>query len=184
MVASHRRDEPVRRATFRIATAVIVASAGVGLAINLTDRDSRDVLTSTWKPGMALPAVPPEPAPVLSLTEIPLSPVPTTPESGAADGSTSVGAATGQAAARVTRTWPTIVASAPGPVVTPGASSLPVATPAPTTPDPAPEPTTPAPTTPPNSPEPEPSTTPSTTPEPTPSDPVTPNPSPSGDLPA
>ena len=184
MVASHRRDEPGRRATFRIATAVIVASAGVGLAINLTDNDGGDALTSTWKPGVALPVLPSEPAPVVSLTEIPLSPVPTTPESVAAGGTpTSVGAATGQAAARVTRTWPAIVASAPAPVVTSTASSLPVPIPAPTTPDPTPEPTMPAPTTPPSSPEPEPSTTPSATPEPTASDPVTPDPSPSGDLP-
>src|SRR5690606_34664017 len=74
-IRSHRRDEPGRRAAFRFATAVVVAAAGVGLALNLTDRGgATPPVALAPDSGFERPHTLPEPAG--SLLEVPLSPLP------------------------------------------------------------------------------------------------------------
>jgi hypothetical protein len=147
VVRSHRRDEPGRRAAFRIATAVIISGSGLSVALVTAGGPGTPPANSTRTAnevarGNLQPVVP---EPTLSVDNA--APTATTdPTTGPATNAT------------ITTTQPRAVTRTPagvGPLATsdptPTAPAPTATTPEPTTPAPAPTtptPTTPAPTTP------------------------------------
>jgi pyruvate dehydrogenase E2 component (dihydrolipoamide acetyltransferase) len=145
---SHRRPEPVRRATFRVLAAVIVAGGGIGLALNLTDGSSvqagpaqfADDGTRSLPQNPAPPVAPaitptPSPTPTATTGNPPVAVAPG-PVLGAANNQTA--ARVNAPAAKATTVTPTTTAPTTAPTTDPPVPTTPPVPP--TTPPPAPTP--------------------------------------------
>ena len=139
MPRSHRRPEPLRKATLRVLAAVLVAGGGVGLTMNLTSGDGGNAGAPARVEDRALQRV-----------DGPVMPVPSasaTPTDAQTTDGQANSAAIAPLAPATTRKATAVTPTTPQPTTAPPAVAP---APAPTTPVPTtPVPTTPVPTTPP-----------------------------------